>query len=76
MGNTSFYTCPSDCANSPAVLQKFINAVFRELINAKIVLTYMDDLIIPSTDRETGLENLKWVLSVAARFGLNINWQK
>lgn len=75
-GQYEFLYMPFGLCNSHAVFQKFINAVFRELINAKIVLTYMDDLIIPSSDREVGLENLKSVLGVAKRFGLNINWQK
>lgn len=50
--------------------------MFRELIAKKIVLTYMDDLIIPTTDRESTLKNLKIVLETASQFGLSINWKK
>jgi len=40
------------------------------------VLTYMDDLIILSTDCETGVGNLRVVLKVANKTGLAINWSK
>lgn len=61
--------------NSPAIFQKFINAVFKPLIQKKIVLTYMDDLIVPSTDHER-IKQLKLVLETPSHFGLNINWNK
>lgn len=62
--------------NSPAVFQRFINRVFRELIENGVVLTYVDDLIIPCTNFEAALSNLKKVLSVAENFGLDIHWGK
>jgi len=40
------------------------------------VLTYIDDLIIPSSDYESGIVNLKAVLKTASEAGLIINWQK
>ncbi|XP_043501575.1 uncharacterized protein LOC122523751 [Polistes fuscatus] len=60
-GQYEFLYVPFGLCNSPAVFQKFINAAFRELIGKKIVLTYMDDLIIPSKDRESGIEYLQEV---------------
>lgn len=62
--------------NAPAVFQKFINAVFKELIRKQIVLIYMDDLIIPSVDHDSGLDRLKHVLSTACQSRLVINWRK
>lgn len=62
--------------NSPSVFQRFINAVFRDLVKQKIVLVYMDDLIVLSTNEDEGLDNLKIVLDVASRAGLTINWEK
>jgi len=52
--------------NSPAVFQRFINHVFRPLINAGVVLIYLDDWIIPGNDEEHELERLKAVLQVAS----------
>jgi len=40
------------------------------------VLAYMDDLIIPSADLDSGVKNLARVLSVAEKYGLRINWEK
>lgn len=50
--------------------------MFKDLIRAKVVLTYMDDLIILSVDCESGIANLETVLKVASRAGLIINWRK
>lgn len=75
-GQYEFLYVPFGLCNSPAVFQKFINVVFKELTNKKKVIIYMDDLIIPSLNYEDGVENLKMVLRVAEEFGLNINWKK
>jgi hypothetical protein len=58
-GHYEFLQVPFGLCNSPAVFQRFINAVFRDLIREKMVLAYIDDLIIPSTDYETGIRNLR-----------------
>jgi hypothetical protein len=50
--------------------------IFQDLIQNKIVLTYMDNLIIPSINYEAGIENLRVVLKVASETGLAINWLK
>lgn len=42
----------------------------------KVVLVYMDDLIIPSDDIESGIKNLKRVLVAASKASLIINWKK
>jgi len=39
--------------NSLSIFQIFISTVFRNLIQSKIVLAYMDNLIIPSIDCDT-----------------------
>ncbi|XP_029162889.1 uncharacterized protein LOC114934371 [Nylanderia fulva] len=75
-GQYEFLYAPFGLCNSPAVFQRFINQTFRELIRGGVVLTYVDDLIIPSTDFEAALSGLEKVLGVAERFGLNINWKK
>ena len=36
----------------------------------------MDDIIVPSADQESGLNNLKVVVEVASKAGLLINWDK
>lgn len=50
--------------------------MFRNLIKDKIVLTYMDDLIVLSRNEDDGLENVNIVLTTASQAGLTINWKK
>lgn len=75
-GHYEFLRVPFGLCNSPAIFQRFINIVFKDLIRVKIVLTYLDDLIIPSIDYESGIQNLEIALRVASEAGLVINWQK
>lgn len=75
-GQYEFLRVPFGLCNSPSVFQRFVNAVFRDLVREGIVLIYMDDLIVLSSDEITGLRNLEIVLGVASRGGLEINWRK
>jgi len=67
---------PFGLCNSPSVFQRYINAIFRELIRDKVVLVYMDDLIILSDDDASGLRNLERILKTTSAAGLEINWKK
>lgn len=75
-GQYCFLKVPFGLCNSPAVFQRFINHIFRELINEGIVLTYLDDLIIPACDERQALKRLKLVFDVASEHGLEINFKK
>ncbi|GAB1860148.1 RNA-directed DNA polymerase [Camponotus japonicus] len=76
-GHYEFLRVPFGLCNSPAVrFQRLVNTIFRDLIREKIVLAYMDDLIVPSDDIESGIKNLKKVLATASEAGLIINWKK
>jgi len=75
-GHYEFLRVPFGLCNSPAVFQRFVNAVFRDLMREKVVLAYMDDLIIPSDDIESGIKKLERVLVTASEAGLRINWKK
>ena len=75
-GQYEFLKMPFGLCNLPAVFQKFINAGFKELIVTGTLLTYMDVLIVPSTDPSSGTEKLKTVLHVISEHGLCVNWSK
>lgn len=75
-GHYEFLKVPFGLCNSPAVFQRFVNLIFRDLIREGIVMAYMDDLIIPSNDVDIGLKRLERVLKVASEAGLDINWKK
>lgn len=75
-GQYEFLRMPFGLCNSPAVFQRFVNATFRDLINDGTVLTYMDDLIVPSENCEEALEKLERIFDRASESGLAINWSK
>lgn len=75
-GQYEFTRVPFGLCNSPSVFQRYVNAIFRELIRDRIVLVYMDDLIVLSDDDASGLRNLERVLKTASAAGLMINWGK
>jgi len=61
---------------APAYFQRYINAVFTDLIAEGVVVVYMNDLIIPSIDSEKDIHKLARTLQVASAYRLNINWKK
>lgn len=75
-GHFEFLRVPFGLCNSPAIFQKFVNVIFKDLVHEGAVLIYMDDLIVPAMDYETGLRNLERVLNAASQSGLSINWKK
>ncbi|XP_011884081.1 PREDICTED: uncharacterized protein K02A2.6-like [Vollenhovia emeryi] len=75
-GHYEFMRVPFGLCNSPAIFQRFVNAAFKDLIRDGVILVYMDDLIIPLADCESGLKNLKLVLDTASLVGLCRNWDK
>ncbi|XP_025997281.2 uncharacterized protein LOC113005666 [Solenopsis invicta] len=75
-GHYEFLKVPFGLCNSPSVFQRFINTVFKDAIRDRLVLTYLDDLIIPSVDENTGIKNFEILLKIASEAGLKINWRK
>ncbi|GIX76875.1 retrovirus-related Pol polyprotein from transposon 297 [Caerostris darwini] len=75
-GQYEFNKVPFGLSTSPSVFQRYVYSIFKHLMNKGIVITYMDDLIIPSEDEVEGLEKLKVVLEVASKYGLEIKLKK
>lgn len=75
-GQYEFLRMSFGLCNSPSVFQKYINAIFKNLIQNGIVLVYMDDLIVFSDDNKSGLKNLEDVFNTASQARLIINWSK
>ncbi|CAK9799255.1 Transposon Tf2-6 polyprotein [Anthophora plagiata] len=75
-GHFEFLRPPFGLCNSPAIFQKCINAIFRSLIKASIMLTFIDDLIIPANDESEAVSRLREILCIASDYGLRINWKK
>ncbi|UYV63816.1 hypothetical protein LAZ67_2005745, partial [Cordylochernes scorpioides] len=75
-GQYEFLKTPFGLCNAPAKFQRFINSIFAEEIQKGIVLTYLDDIVIPANDADEALKRLKHVLKRAEEYGLQINWEK
>ena len=63
---------PFGLCNSLPVFQRFINYIFRPLVNRGIVLVYFDDIVVLAKDLEEALENLRITLELASHYGLEI----
>jgi hypothetical protein len=75
-GQYEFLKTPFGLCNSPAIFQRFINEIFKDLMRDEVVIIYMDDLIIPSKNVGEGFVKLYKVISRAEEFGLEFNWKK
>lgn len=75
-GQYEFQKMPFGLCTAPSVFQRFVNDIFRDIIQEGTALAYLDDLIIPSKTEEEGLEKLRRVFKKAEEFGLQFNWEK
>lgn len=75
-GQYAFLKTPFGLCISPTVFQRFVNCVFRSLVNEGIVCVYFDDIIVLAKDETEAINNLKTVLKVASEYGLKINKKK
>ncbi|GFY40071.1 hypothetical protein TNIN_251891 [Trichonephila inaurata madagascariensis] len=67
---------PFGLSTSPGVFQRYVSSIFRDLTRKGIVISYLDDLVIPAKDEKEGLEKLKIVFEVAKKYGLEIKFKK
>lgn len=75
-GQYTFLKTPFGCCNSPRAFQRYVNDVFRVLMNEKIVLIYVDDIIVPAKDGAEAIQRLQRVFDCARDAGLQIKWSK
>ncbi|XP_061390803.1 uncharacterized protein LOC133326139 [Musca vetustissima] len=75
-GQYQFRKVPFGLSNSPAVFQRHINAIFRELNREGIALPYVDDVIIPASIYDEAVVNLQRILETCRDYGLDINLKK
>uniref|UniRef100_A0AAG5DQ21 RNA-directed DNA polymerase n=1 Tax=Anopheles atroparvus TaxID=41427 RepID=A0AAG5DQ21_ANOAO len=75
-GLYEFNRAPFGFCNSPAVFIRFVNDVFRTLIQDNVLDLYMDDIVIHEKTEEECIEKTEKVLVVGAANGLVIKWKK
>ncbi|GFU61566.1 hypothetical protein TNCV_844261 [Trichonephila clavipes] len=61
-GQFEFNKVPFGLSTSPGVFQRYVSSIFRDLTRKGIVISYLDDLVIPAKNEQEGLENLKLFL--------------
>lgn len=71
-----FNKVPFGLCNSPSSFQRFIQIIFRDLLESQTLIIYLDDIIVPSADEEEGVQKLKKIFQVAADYGLQFNFKK
>ncbi|GFV40683.1 retrovirus-related Pol polyprotein from transposon 17.6, partial [Trichonephila clavipes] len=75
-GQFEFNKVPFGLSTSPGVFQRYISSIFRDLTRKGIVISYLDDLVIPAKNKQEGLEKLKIIFEVAKKYGLEIKFKK
>ncbi|GFW71259.1 hypothetical protein TNCV_536771 [Trichonephila clavipes] len=75
-GQFEFNKVPFGLSTSPGVFQRYVSSIFRDLTRKGIVISYLDDLVIPAKNEQEGLEKLKIIFEVAKEYGLEIKFKK
>ncbi|GFY15588.1 hypothetical protein TNCV_1282361 [Trichonephila clavipes] len=75
-GQFEFNKVPFGLSTSPGVFQCYVSSIFRDLTRKRIVISYLDDLVIPAKNEQEGLEKLKIIFEVAKKYGLEIKFKK
>lgn len=74
-GQYEYLRVPFGLANAPAVFQRTVNRMLGNLRYGK-ALAYMDDILLPGKDFNTGLENLRLVFVKLEEGGLTLRLSK
>ncbi|GFT44482.1 retrovirus-related Pol polyprotein from transposon 17.6 [Trichonephila clavipes] len=75
-GQLEFNKVPFGLSTSPGVFQRYVSSIFRDLTRKGIVISYLDDLVIPAKNEQEDLEKLKIIFEVAKKYGLEIKFKK
>ncbi|KAL4123302.1 hypothetical protein QTP88_015500 [Uroleucon formosanum] len=73
---TKFERMPFGLKGAPAMFQRMMNTIFKELKNDGLVNVYMDDIIMPSKDSKHMLHGLEQVFKVLRAAGLTLKPNK
>ncbi|GFU46151.1 hypothetical protein TNCV_2154991 [Trichonephila clavipes] len=55
-GQFEFNEVPFGLSASPGVFQRYVSSIFRDLTRKGIVISYLDDFVIPAKNEQEGLE--------------------
>lgn len=74
-GHYEFLRVPFGLTNAPAVFQRMLHSALGNLRFSKVV-TYLDDILIPTKDVADALQILEEVLLIFRKHGLTLNLKK
>ncbi|GFT06102.1 retrovirus-related Pol polyprotein from transposon 17.6 [Trichonephila clavipes] len=74
-GQFEFNTVLFGLSTSPGVFQRYVSSIFTDLTRKGIVISYLDDLVVPAKNEQEGLVKLK-IFEVAKKYGLEIKFKK
>ena len=75
-GHYEYRKMPFGLKNSPATFMRFINSVFKDLINSGKITVYIDDIVIATFDKDENLEILAEVLKLMSKCDLELRLDK
>ncbi|GFV35584.1 hypothetical protein TNCV_2151321 [Trichonephila clavipes] len=75
-GQFEFNKVPFGLSTSPGVFQRYVSSTFRDITRIGIVISYLDDLVIPAKNEEESLEKLKIIFEVVKKYELEIKFKK
>ncbi|GFW52561.1 retrovirus-related Pol polyprotein from transposon 17.6 [Trichonephila clavipes] len=75
-GQFEFNKVPFGLSTSPGVFQRYVSSIFRDLTRKGIVISYLEDLVIPAKNEQEGPEKLKIIFEVVKKYGLEIKFKK
>lgn len=75
-GQFEYTRMPFGLKNAPSVFQRFINFIFRDLIDNNKILLYMDDIMVATNNIIDHQTILNEVFQLIRKHGLNLNWSK
>lgn len=75
-GQYEYLRIPFGLKNGPAVFQRVINNILRDLIAEGKLVVYMDDIVVASNDFKEHLKIITEVIRRLRNFGLELNLKK
>lgn len=75
-GQYEYLKCPFGLRNAPSAFMRFINEIFRDLLELNKIVIYMDDIMIATKTVEEHYKITQEVLRRCCRRGLKLNIKK
>lgn len=76
LGQYEYLRMPFGLTNAPRIFQRFLNRIFRRLIEKNRILLYLDDILIATETLEEHLEILRELFRIAKRHYLKFRLGK